>query len=273
MGTRVSRVSRPERRWRGYAAKTAVTVALAAGAAAGCSSQPAATQGSVTACFQFASAAIQRHITVTAVPPACQGLSHLQVNVVVGRALHAAAAGVPGKSQQREVIARDSQYVDGLIQAVPAASQPAAAPTPPSAPPSRTALSLAALSVWLVTIGLGLSMMARWILRRGTGPRSGRGPVLNFAHLGLALTSLLVWILFLITGVTGLAYAACGLLLVVVSLGMTLVFLELASPTPESPPENDPPSRVRPPVPVVAAHITAAVVTLLLATLAAAGAG
>ena len=270
MGTRVSRVSRPDRRWRGYAAKTAV--ALVAGAAAGCSSQPAVTQGSVTACFQFAATAIQRHITVTAVPPACQGLSRLDVNVAVGRALHAAAAGVLGKNQQREVIARDSQYVDGLVRAVPATSQPAVAASP-SASPNRTALSLAALAVWLVTIGLGLSMMARWILRRGPGPRSGRGPVLNFAHLGLALTSLLVWILFLITGVTGLAFAACGLLLVVVSLGLTLVFLELASPTSEPPPENDPPSRSRPPIPVVAVHITAAVVTLLLATLAAAGAG
>jgi hypothetical protein len=45
--------------------------------------------------------------------------------------------------------------------------------------------------------------------------------VLNYAHFGLALTGLLVWISYLATGVTGLAWAACGLLLAVASLGMT----------------------------------------------------
>ena len=37
--------------------------------------------------------------------------------------------------------------------------------------------------------------------------------MLNFTHFGLALTSLLTWISYLATGVTGLAWAACGLLL------------------------------------------------------------
>ena len=59
-------------------------------------------------------------------------------------------------------------------------------------------------------------MMARWITRsrrHGAQPGHGRGPVLNFTHFGLALTSLLAWISYLATGVTGLAWAACGLLL------------------------------------------------------------
>jgi hypothetical protein len=254
---------------------------------AGCSSQPTATQGSATSCFLFAASAIQRHVTVTAMPAACQGLSQVQVNVAVSRALRVAAAGVLGKVRQRQVIARDSSYVAGLIHAVPASSPPAvtaslsgppgqpAVASPPSGPPSPDALSLAALITWLITVGLGVSMMARWIAwtrRPSTLPRRGRGPVLNFTHFGLALTGLLAWIGYLATGVTGLAWAACGCLIAAASLGMTLVFLPPASTTAAAL-GDDPPSVGHPPVPIIAAHITAACITILLATLAAIGSG
>jgi manganese efflux pump family protein len=268
-------------------------------AAAGCSAQPAATRTSVTSCFQFAARAIQRHVTVTAVPAACQGLSQLEVNVAVSRALRAAASGVHGKVRQRQVIARDSPYVADLIRAVPASSPPAVtapqsslpgqpAVTAPQSPlpgqpaasssraPSRAAFGLAALIAWLVTVGLGVSMMARWITqarRHGPQPRGGRGPVLNFAHFGLALTGLLVWISYLATGVSGLAWAACGLLLAVASLGMALVFLGPATAAEATRPGDGSPPAAQPPVLVIAAHITAACVTILLATLAAIGSG
>jgi manganese efflux pump family protein len=279
VSARVSRISgAAPARLRGYVAKMAVAGALLAGMAAGCSSQPAVTQGSVSSCFQFALAAIQHHVTVTTVPDACQGLSQIEVNVAVNRALHAAAAGTRGKVPQRQLIARDSPYVAGLIGAVSAPSHPAVA-APPSHLPSRAAVSWAALAAWLVTVGLGISMMARWItrtLRRGTprgheptGPK-GRGPVRNFTHFGLALTGLLVWISYLITGVAGLAWAACGLLLAVASLGMTLVFLPAGA---ADAPGDDPPPGRHLPIPVIAAHIAMACVTILLATLAAIGSG
>jgi len=258
---------------RHYATTMMVAGAALAGAVAGCSGQPALTGGSANSCFQFAVSAIERHVTVTAVPPACQGLSQLEVNAAVDRALRAAAAGVRGKVGQRELIARDSPYVAALIHSVPASSPPAVT-APPPRPPSRAALSLAALIAWLVTAGLGVSMMARWITRtrrHTTPPHRGRGPVLNFAHLGLALTGLLTWIGYLATGVTGLAWAACGLLLAVASLGMALVFLSPASAAAETRPGDDPPPVGRPPVPVIAAHVIAACVTILLATLAAIG--
>ena len=95
--------------------------------------------------------------------------------------------------------------------------------------------------------------------------------MLNFTHLGLALTGLLTWISYLAIGITGLAWAGCGLLLAVASLGMALVFLSLAGAASETRPGDDPPPVGRPPVPVIAAHITAACVTILLATLAAVG--
>lgn len=246
--------------------------------AAGCSSPSAVTGGSATSCYQFAARAIQRHVTVAAVPAACQGLSQVEVNVAVSRALHAAVGEVRSRVRQRQVIGRDIRYVTRLIRAVPASSPPTASSggrpvaAPPSRPPSREAFSLAALAAWLVTAGLGVSMMARWFIRaRRQG--SGQWPVLNFAHFGLALTGLLVWISYLITSVTGLAWAACGLLLAVASLGMTLVFLGPASTATALGSGDDPAPAGHPPVFVIAAHVTAACITILLTTLAAIGAG
>ena len=276
-------MSRPSgTRWRDHATKLVVTGVVLAWAAAGCSSPSAVTAGSQTSCYQFAAQAIQRHVTVTAVPAACQGMSQAEVNVAVSRALRAAATGVHGKVRRRQVIARDSPYVAWLIRAIPASGQPTAvappsrSPASPSRPPSPEALSLAALVAWLVTVGLGVSMMARWITRnrrRGPQPRHGQGAVLNFAHFGLALTGLLVWISYLATGITGLAWAACGIMLAAASLGITLAFLGPASTATAIRPGDDPPSAGHPPVFVIAAHITAACITILLATLAAIGAG
>jgi manganese efflux pump family protein len=251
-----------------------VAGAVLAGAVAGCSGQPAVTGGSTNSCYLFALSAIQRRVTVTSVPAACQGLSQDEVNVAVDRALHAAVATVRGKDAQRELIGRDSPYVAVLIRAVPASSPPAVT-SAPSRPPSQAALSLAALIAWLVTVGLGVSMMARWITRirrYGAQPR-GRGPVLNFTHFGLALTGLLTWISYLATGLSGLAWAACGLLLAVASLGVALVFLAAGATAAETRPEDNQPPSGRPPVAVIAAHIAAACVTILLATLAAIGPG
>jgi manganese efflux pump family protein len=243
-------------------------------AVAGCSGPRAVTGGTSDSCYLFALSAIQRRVTVTSAPPACQGLSQGEVNVAVGRALRAAAAGVRGRVAQRELIGRDRRYVVGLIRAVPASSPPAET-VPPSRPSSQAALKLAALITWLVTVGLGVSMMARWItrIRRPGTQRRGWGPVLNFTHLGLAVTGLLTWISYLATGLTGLAWAACGLLLAVASLGMALVFLAPGATAAETRSGDDRPPAGRPPVPVIAAHITAACITIVLATLAAIGPG
>lgn len=242
-------------------AKLAGTAVALAAVVAGCASQPAATSGSAQACYQFAARAIQQHVTVATTPAACQGLSPDEMNVAVSRALRAAAAGVRGLPERREVIGRDIGYVAGLERTVPSQSTPGQAGAPqPSRPPSRAALSLAALVAWLITAGLGLSMMARWITRIR---RPARWPLPNFAHSGLALTGLLVWISYLAAGVTALAWVACGLLLAVVSLGMILVF-----PLADGP-GDDPPPAARPPAPVIAAHIIAACAAVLLAVLAA----
>ena len=258
----------------------AVTAAVLVGVVGGCSSSPGVQGGSVSACSAFAAAAIRRQVTVTALPSACQSLSRAEVNEAVNRALRAAVAGVHGKARQRQLIGRDAPYVSALIKAVPATSPPAVA-EPSAGPPSQTALGLATLAAWLVTTGLGISMLARWITRA----RLGRGAARNFAHLGLAVTGLGTWIGYLATGVAGLAWAGCGLLVGAASLGMTLVFLAPAQEHQDTTPDpytasdqytartRDASSVRPPPALLVGVHITAAVVTILLAALTAAGSG
>ena len=292
---------------RGGLVMAAAAMTLAAGAVlvTGCSgpggsgpggSGPGAgSRGSVASCARYGMNAIRHHVTVTTIPAACRGLSQVDVNVAVTRALRAAAAGVHGKAGEHRLIARDSRYLARLVRAAPEASQPPAPVTtvpvttvpvttvPVTAvPPSRAVFGWATLAAWLVTAGLGVSIMARWVSRPAGARDGGRTPVLNYAHFGLAMTGLLTWAGYLASGVTALAWAACGLLLPVAGLGMSLVFLgpaRDAATAPDitglSPAELsiDGPAAPRPGALVIAAHIAAAAITILLAVLAAAGSG
>jgi hypothetical protein len=193
----------------------------------------------VEACTQFGVRAIRHHVTVTSLPPACRGLTRAQIDVAVGTALHSAAIGARGKAAQRERVAKASHFLERLVTTVPAQRSQPRVSAPPARGGSRTVLGLIAASTWLITVGLGLRMMARWMapgrvrmmarwvahrrLRRTAGQRR-RSPVLNFAHFGLATTGLLAWAVYVGTGVTGLAWAACALLPLVAGLGMALVF-------------------------------------------------
>ncbi len=268
--------------WRRHPAATALLAAglVLAVLAAGCSRQPVASRASVESCTQFGIAAIRHHVTVTVLPPACKGLTNAQVSFAVGSALHSAAIGARGKAAQRRRIGAASRYLQGLVVAAPA-RRGVPRPTAVAAPRiSRTAVGLAALCAWLITVGLGLLMMARWILRRRRGRRTLAGrlrrpPALNFAHLGLASTSLLVWIAYLATGMTALAWTACVLLALVTGLGMTLVFLSPpAGPAARSggAGRGGPAGGRRAPVLTLGSHIAFATVTILLAVLAAIGA-
>jgi len=270
-------------------AAAAMTLA-AAGAVlvTGCSGPGAGSRGSVASCAGYGMNAIRHHVTVTTIPAACRGLSQVDVNVAVTRALHAAAARVPGvhgKAGEHRLIARDSRYLARLVRAAPEASQPPApvkAVPVTAAPPSRVAFGWATLAAWLVTAGLGVSIMARWVSRPAWARDGGRTPVLNYAHFGLAVAGLLTWAGYLASGVAALAWAACGLLLPVAGLGMSLVFLGPARDAATAPDITglsaaelsiDGPAAPRPGALVIAAHIAAAAITILLAVLAAAGSG
>jgi hypothetical protein len=272
-------------------AVAATAAVLAVLAAAGCSAQPAAPGASVQSCTQFGSEAIRHHVTVTSLPPACRGLTRAQVNLAVGSALFAAAIGAHGKARERARIAGLSHFLQRLVTTVPAPrSQPPVA-APSARPSGRGALGLIAAGTWLVTLALGLWMLARWAaggrLRRAQAGQPQRPPALNLAHLGLASTGLLAWIAYLATGVTAVAWAACALLLPVAGLGMALVFLlaaarpaDGAATVPAAPgttpgvPAGDGTSRARrPPVLAIGAHIAFATATILLAFLTAVGTG
>jgi hypothetical protein len=274
-------------------ARAAAGVLLAGLLAAGCGHGPAAPpRPSVQSCTAFGINAIEHRVTVTSLPAACRGLTRAEVNYSVGRALYAVAGAVHGKAQRRNLALKLSPLLAHLVSTVPAQAVQPPAPAPAAARASGPSLGLAALISWLITVGLGAWMMIRWIARGGYG-RARRGdavlpPSVTFAHLGLAVAGLLAWIAYLATGLAGLAWAACGLLLPVAGLGMVLVlwFPErslpaaplpapqavparaVPAPAPASP---GPPRSEHPPVPIAAVHGVFAVATILFALLAAVG--
>jgi hypothetical protein len=208
-------------------------VVLAWLAAAGCADQPAGPpKASVASCVQFGVRAIERHVTVTSVPPACQGLTRAQINFAVGTALHALADRADGKSRRRALAASLSPLLAHLVTTLPAPRRlpPVSAPAAPR--PGRPPYGLIALATWLLTVGLGSWMMARWITSGGLSQaRAGRAgaPVsLIFWHSGLDVVGLLAWIAYLATGLASLAWTGCLLLLPVTGLGMALVSIGLS---------------------------------------------
>jgi len=273
--------------------KPGATAFLAAGLvlaalAAGCSRQPAASRASVESCVQFGIAAIRHQVTVTSLPPACQGLTGAQIDFAVGSALRSAAIGARGKVRQRERIGQVSQYLEHLVVSVPAQRGEPQVLTPAAPRLSRSTLGLIALFTWLITVALGLWMMIRWILRSRAryppGGRLRRPPALDLAHLGLAGASLLTWIAYLASGVIGLAWTASALLPLVAGLGMALVFLPPSVRRADTTPAQALPAAMsaaargnsshrRPPVVTVGAHIIFATATILLALLTAIGVG
>jgi hypothetical protein len=243
--------------------------------AAGCSSQPGTSQASVASCIQFGESAIRQHVTVTVLPPACQGLTAAQVDQAASTALRSAGNGVSGKALKRARIADASHYLTHMFVPVPA---PNGAPPSPAAAASwlsRSTWGLLALGSWLATVALGLGLMARRVLRgRRARPhgirRLRRPPALNLAHLGLAGLSLLAWVVYLATAVTGVAWAAAGLLPLVAGLGMALLFLSYVAVPAAS---HDSGQGRRAPVLIVGAHVVFATATILFAALAAIGTG
>lgn len=272
------------------AALAVVGLVLAPLVAAGCSRQPDHPQVSVESCVQFGIAAIRDHVTVTSLPSACRGLTAAQTDFAVGTALRSAGAGAHGKARRRERIVKASHFLERMFVIVPAQRSEPQVPAPAAGWISRSTLGWTACCTWLITVALGLGMMARWI-RRGRARRAQRSrlrrpPALNFAHLGLASAGLLIWIAYLATGKAGLAWTASAFLPLVAGLGMTLLFLPLsASPadsaaaqeppaaTPGDPARNDSSHSRHLSVFATGAHIIFATATILFAVLTAIGTG
>jgi hypothetical protein len=87
----------------------------------------------------------------------------------------------------------------------------------------------ATLVSWLITASLGAFMLRTWLarggLRRERAKPGGLPPQLVFGHAAAAVCGLLTWVAFLVCGVRPLAWAAVGLLMAAIGLGLCTVTL------------------------------------------------
>jgi hypothetical protein len=90
-------------------------------------------------------------------------------------------------------------------------------------------MRFATLISWLLTASMGVFMLRTWLarggLRRERARAGGLPPQLIFSHAGLALTGLLVWTGYVASGTKAVAWAAVGLLMVTIGLGLCTVTL------------------------------------------------
>jgi hypothetical protein len=129
----------------------------------------------------------------------------------------------------------------------------------------------AALILWALTAGGGFVLLARWLAGGGM-KQSGQGrirPPLILGHFGLAATGLVLWIIYVASDSSALAWIAFALLLVVALLGFTMFGLWFA----QRRRSDHEAAEQRFPIPIVGLHGLLAATTLVLVLLAAAGVG
>jgi hypothetical protein len=226
-----------------------LTALLAAGCAAHAPSGPSpgapagGTAGATAqGCTDYGVYAIEHHITVTATPAPCRGLSKAEVSHAAAVAILRVAGG-KRKALWRKRAAEVAPFLAHLITAPPpaAASLPAAVGwSAASAPPARRlggrnlAMDVAALIAWLVTAGSGAYVLGSWLSgggslrhRAGAADSTGSPPSVVIGHFGLALTGLVLWAIYLAVGWAPLAWAAVSILLPVAGLGMAALTVGL----------------------------------------------
>ena len=221
--------------------RTLAVAALAMAAAlpaAGCTDrQPVTSHATAASCYAFAVQALNQHLTVASVPPACTGLTHEQINLAVDRAIRA-VVGPHRKAVARRLAHKEAAYLSYLVTVVPPR-----APAPPTASPAtpsrRVPLDLAALIAWEVTVAAGTWLVVNWIadggLRRRYTRVAGVPRAVIVGHFTLALIGLGIWIAFMVTGLPALAWAAVAVVLLVAGLGMAT----LAGGLPQQPQPGD----------------------------------
>ena len=128
----------------------------------------------------------------------------------------------------------------------------------------------AALVTWVITAGGGFVLLAIWLKNGGMAQRE-RGrirPAIILTHFALAATGLVLWIIYLASDKSAIAWIAFALLLVVALIGFTMFGIwhsqrknRVAS------------AEQRFPIPIVGLHGLLAATTLVLVFLASAGVG
>jgi hypothetical protein len=144
-------------------------------------------------------------------------------------------------------------------------------------------MDVAALIAWVVTAGGGFVLLGTWIARGG--PRQAQTgasrfpPGLIFGHFGLAATGLVLWIIYVLTDAGALAWISLVLLLVVATLGFTMVTrwrqdrAAVGAGPAGAATGAERPAEQHFPVAVVYLHGLLAVITLVLVLLATLGVG
>ncbi|HEX6676291.1 MAG TPA: hypothetical protein VF486_14850 [Actinomycetes bacterium] len=88
-------------------------------------------------------------------------------------------------------------------------------------------MGVAALITWIITALGGFVLLATWLSRGGLRERAAGAsrfpPALILGHFLLAAGGLILWIVYLATDTTGVAWAAFAVLLVVALLGFTML--------------------------------------------------
>ena len=142
-------------------------------------------------------------------------------------------------------------------------------------------MGVAALISWFVTAFVGLYLLAVWLIEndvthRGAVASRLPAPVI-FGHLLLALTGLVFWVIYRLSGSDMPGWAAAGILGGVATLGLTMFTRWIpvhrayvaADATAGRPAEYDFPAERAFPVSVVAGHglLAGTTVTLVLVTM------
>ena len=133
----------------------------------------------------------------------------------------------------------------------------------------------AALISWVLTAGGGFILLAIWLRNGGMSQRAPGEirPYLILSHFALAATGLLLWIIYVATDSSALAWIAFAILVVVALIGWTMFALWYQRRQGMSAPGLEPPvgtpAEQRFPVAVVGVHGLLAVITVVLVFIAA----
>jgi hypothetical protein len=129
----------------------------------------------------------------------------------------------------------------------------------------------AALITWVLTAAGGFVLLVIWLKNGGMNQQEG-GRIRSariLTHFALAAIGLVLWIVFVASGSSALAWTAFALLLVVALIGFSMLALWLAQRSRREVAAAE----QRFPVAVVGLHGVLAATTLVLVFLAAAGVG
>lgn len=128
----------------------------------------------------------------------------------------------------------------------------------------------AALVTWVITAGGGFVLLAIWLKNGGMAQReSGRiRPAIILTHFALAATGLVLWIVYIASDKSVIAWIAFALLLIVALIGFTMLGIWLSQRK-----NRVASAEQRFPIPIVGLHGLLAATTLVLVFLAAAGVG